>query len=363
MTSAIEQHFSQTYEEARGKFLLASDEAGLPLQCREHPKRGRDGELLAMDIARSGAPEATSLLIISSGCHGVEGFCGSGIQSFMLRDMQWQRFTKQAGVAVLYVHALNPHGFSWWRRTTHENVDLNRNFIDFSAALPPNEGYDEIADWLVPDSWPPAPEVALALDRYVEAHGHAAYQAAASGGQYRHPDGIFYGGNAPTWNNLVVRQLLREHASKASKLAWIDIHTGLGPSGVGEKIFGCRHDDASIARARSWWGKDVTQLDDGSSTSAPLQGLLWHAPHEECPHVEYTALGLEFGTVAIDEMLDALRADQWLENHPDCSSEQRRIIKHQIRDAFYTDTAAWKEQVVEQAMSAATRAVIGMTRD
>ena len=107
----------------------------------------------------------------------------------------------------------------------------------------------------------------------------------------------------------------------------------------------------------------MTQLDDGSSTSAPLQGLLWHAPHEECPHAEYTALGLEFGTVAIDEMIDALRADQWLENHPDSSSEQRRIIKHQIRDAFYTDTAAWKEQVVEQAMSAATQAVIGMTRD
>jgi hypothetical protein len=62
-------------------------------------------------------------------------------------------------------------------------------------------------------------------------------------------------------------------------------------------------------------------------------------------------------------MIDALRADQWLENHPDSSSEQRRIIKHQIRDAFYTDTAAWKEQVVEQAMSAATQAVIGMTRD
>ena len=62
---------------------------------------------------------------------------------------------KAAKVAVLYIHALNPYGFSWWRRTTHENVDLNRNFRDFGAPLPRNEAYDEIADLLVPQAWPP----------------------------------------------------------------------------------------------------------------------------------------------------------------------------------------------------------------
>ena len=31
---------------------------------------------------------------------------------------------KASGAAVLYLHALNPYGFSWWRRTTHEIVVL-----------------------------------------------------------------------------------------------------------------------------------------------------------------------------------------------------------------------------------------------
>jgi hypothetical protein len=59
------------------------------------------------------------------------------------------------GVAVLYVHALNPYGFSHIRRATHENVDLNRNFHDFSKPLPVNEAYRELHPLLLPDQWPP----------------------------------------------------------------------------------------------------------------------------------------------------------------------------------------------------------------
>ena len=63
----------------------------------------------------------------------------------LLRDPAWHQAAEDAGVAVLYVHGLNPYGFSWWRRTTHENVDLNRNFRDFATPPPANEQYDEIA--------------------------------------------------------------------------------------------------------------------------------------------------------------------------------------------------------------------------
>jgi hypothetical protein len=74
------------------------------------------------------------LLIVSSACHGVEGYCGSGVQVFALHDDEWRAKARDAGVAVLYIHALNPYGFSHLRRVTQENVDLNRNFHDFAAA-------------------------------------------------------------------------------------------------------------------------------------------------------------------------------------------------------------------------------------
>ena len=56
---------------------------------------------------------------------------------------------------MLHVHAINPYGFSHTRRATQENVDLNRNFVDFSAQLPENGGYTEIHDLLLPPEWPP----------------------------------------------------------------------------------------------------------------------------------------------------------------------------------------------------------------
>ena len=42
-----------------------------------------------------------------------------------------------AGLRVVLLHAINPWGFSWARRVTEDNVDLNRNFRDFSRPAPP----------------------------------------------------------------------------------------------------------------------------------------------------------------------------------------------------------------------------------
>ena len=116
----------------------------------------------------------------------------------------------------------------------------------------------------------------------------------------------------------------------------------------------------AVARARQWWGPEVTSIYDGSSESALLTGLMWLAAGEECAQAEYTGIALEYGTVPFDQVTDALRADQWLENHPDAPPALRTQIKRQIRDAFYTDHDAWKARVVEQGVQAAHQAVAGL---
>jgi hypothetical protein len=136
---AVNEAFSATYAQARVRFLEAAARAGLAIESHVHPLAGREGETLAMDVARDGPADAASVLIVSSACHGVEGHCGSGVQVFALHDQEWLAKARGAGVAVLYIHALNPYGFSHGRRVTHENVDLNRNFQDFSQPLPVNE--------------------------------------------------------------------------------------------------------------------------------------------------------------------------------------------------------------------------------
>ena len=355
-------HFSQSYAEARDKFLAAAAAAGLDNEPHWHPLLGRDGERMAMDVAREGPANAENLLILSSACHGVEGFAGSGIQVALLHDAGWHQAVRDCGVAVLYIHALNPYGFSWIRRVTQEGVDLNRNFLDFhNKPLPRNAGYDEIAGALLPQRWPPGEANEALLYAYEQQHGRRALQTAISGGQYAHEQGLFFGGRAPTWSNVTLRHVLQDHGGKARRIGWIDFHTGLGPSGHGERIFAYRNDEADLARARAWWGPEVTSIYDGSSSSALLEGLMWNAIVDCCPQAEYTGIALEYGTLPLDDMIAALRADHWLEMHPEAPPEQAAGIKQQMRDAFYVDTPEWKQQLLEQADQAARQALNGLT--
>jgi hypothetical protein len=352
-------HFSQSYAEARGKFLAAADAAGLDVHSHIHPLLGRDGETLAMDVARFGAADARGLLLVSSACHGVEGYCGSGVQGALLADAGFHAQAAAAGVAVLYVHALNPYGFSWIRRVTHENVDLNRNFHDFSRPLPANPAYDDLAHLIVPAHWPPTAEVEAAIATYIAEHGERAWQTAVTSGQHSHSEGLFYGGHDPTWSHQTLRQVLREHGRRCERMAWVDLHTGLGPSGHGERIFAGIDDAAAVARARRWWG-EVTSIYDGSSTSARLTGLMWNSAPQECPQAEHTGIALEYGTLPLPQMFDALRAEQWLENHPETEAVTASAIKRQMRDAFYVDTEGWKQRIVDQGLDAARQAVAGL---
>jgi Protein of unknown function (DUF2817) len=357
-------HFAPSYRTARRLFLDAASAAGLPVQTFAHPLPGAEGEALAMDVARAGGFELPALLVVSSACHGVEGHCGSGIQHAMLSDAGFLADAQAAGVALLFVHALNPHGFSHSRRVTHEGVDLNRNFVDFGAPLPPSPGYDALAHLVLPETWPPAPANEAALQAYAAQHGERALQQAITGGQYRHPLGLFYGGTAPTWSRLTIERVLRQHGASTRRLAWIDLHTGLGPSGHGERIFAARPDEATLARARAWWGADggtVTALHDGSSSASQVSGMLWQAAYSACPQAEFTGMALEYGTVPLAQTLLALRFDHWCAARPAATAEQRAAARQAMREAFYVDEPGWKQRVVAQGLAAARMALAGLS--
>jgi hypothetical protein len=258
------------------------------------------------------------------------------------------------------VHALNPYGFSHLRRVNEDNVDLNRNFHDFTRPSAPNAEYARLHACLVPATWPPDAASEQTLATYAARYGVKALQAAISGGQREFPDGLFYAGTAPAWSNGVLRDVLRRHGADRRRIAWIDIHTGLGPWGHGEKIFLGPPDAATYARAKSLWGADVTSFYDGTSTSAPLTGVNHQAALDECPRAEYTGIALEFGTLPLAQTFLALRADQWLHGHSDADATLRTRIKRQVREAFYGDSDDWKAMAYAQARVACLQALRGL---
>ena len=73
-----------------------------------------------------------------------------------------------------------------------------------------------------------------------------------------------------------------------------------------------------------------------------------------------TCLTLEFGTLPLERVLLAIRADNWLHARGKVRSALGRRIKTQIRDAFYPDEDDWKELVYLRARQIMRRAVAGL---
>lgn len=352
----VEACFSERYAEAREKFMTEAEAAGAEICTYENPNPGPRGEILATDVAVIGNSGASKLLIINSATHGVEGYCGSGIQLGILRSGLYERI--QDGVLLVLCHALNPHGFALDRRVTEDNVDLNRNFINFDFPLD-NPGYAEVHDLLLPEEWqgPGRVSADLALKAYTEEHGMAATQAVVTQGQHSHPDGLFYSGRGPTWSHRVWREVLRGFSDKRSHVALIDLHTGLGPEGYGEPISARQ----CYERARAWYGPDVTCPEIGASASTRLSGVMSGALREELSEVEATSITLEFGTQPFVDVLNALRGDHWLHRMGDPEHPLAAEIRLKMREAFYVQKPEWKQQVWTRGEEIVRNTIHGLT--
>lgn len=354
-------YFSRSYALARERFTAAARPLATRFASYPIAPKGREGEDLATDVALIGAADATRLLIMTSATHGVEGFCGSGCQLALLDDAEMLERARQAGVALLLVHAVNPHGFSWIARTDEGNVDLNRNAQPFDGQpLPANPGYGQIHELLLPAQWPPSDANREQIAAYIGEHGLPAFKQAVTRGQYTHADGLFYGGDRPAASLLNLRRILVEHAAGFARIGWIDVHTGLGPRGHGEKIYAGRRDDAEVARARRWWGTDIAVPYQGTSASVDITGHLAGLAYQACPDSEPTLMALEYGTQPTERVVDALRGRNWLRAHPDAPAALRDQILQATLDAFYCDAPDWHGAVLGQSRVAVLQALLGL---
>ena len=138
MPSVFPDHLN--FADQRARFLGAATAAGARLTHYPHPLKGPFGEDLGTDVAVLGDPAAKRLLVLLSGTHGVEGYYGSQCQAKWLSMLAGCSALPE-DVAVVVIHLINPWGTAWLRRVNEDNIDLNRNQLNFAAALPDNQAY------------------------------------------------------------------------------------------------------------------------------------------------------------------------------------------------------------------------------
>lgn len=335
------------YPSARTLFRAAADRAGAGLTSELHPRRGRADEALFVDVAWLGPRNASAVTMIVSGTHGIEGYAGSMCQSRWLDNFDGAALPSDQ--AVLLVHAINPYGFSWMRRVNEDNVDLNRNFVDFDD-LPANPDYSELADALAPEEWTEKSRarVDASIFDWLERHDSSRLQSAVSRGQYRHADGIFYGGTAPVWSHRQLARIAQSKLGTTSRVAILDLHTGLGPTGEAQLITTRSLGAEASARASQWWGPTVIAMGTADSVSARVSGDWLGAVPSWLESSEVTGIAVEWGTLDSITVLNALRADNWLHRYGDPTGADAAAIRAQMCEAFAPSEPAWSEQIYDR---------------
>lgn len=354
--------FSSSYVEARASFIATTTGANAQIERYANPiTSGIDGEL-TIDTAYIGSKSAQNVLVLVSGTHGVEGYCGSACQVAATSLRMWDQLPRNS--AVLMIHSLNPYGFAYGRRVNEDNVDLNRNCVtEFQAASGINLEYGELSDLLNPTRWtfePPHPGFDQ-IQAYIKGKGIPAFQSAVSAGQYRHAKGLFYGGQAPTWSRQTLDSVVSRELDAADRVIVVDYHTGLGPFGVGELI--CMESDQSEAYSRTCrlYGKDVKSTQpvkkEHEAVAAAVNGSICETFKRKGREVTYVSL--EFGTVPMMEVLEALRGENWLYHYGTHDNSLKERIGAKMLSAFNPSSARWRQSVLHRSAQVLTQAVHG----
>lgn len=341
------------YSSARATLLAAAGEAGAEIATYAHPRRGPAGEALATDTARFGAPvgEAHTVVLLNSGVHGVEGHAGNGLQQLLVAG--GRPSSLPPGVALVLVHAVNPYGFAWSRRVDHANVDVNRNFVDYTD-LPANPRYDEVDQVLNPTDLDPDDQSFLAelLGFWAEVGDEVAFRT-LSGGQYTHPHGVQYGGQEPTWSRRTIERIWDDHLAGASSAITLDAHTGLGPLGR-LTVFQTADEHEPAAELGAQLFPD--HIYRSNRTDSVDHGLLGRGFDEwGGDRIETATFVIEFGTFDPTQGITVFRNDNWLHQHGDPDSGLGRQIRSQTRDFFFVEDESWRRDVADQGLEAIHR--------
>lgn len=362
-TLETQHYFAPDYGAAREKFLAACRLCDLPVESWRHPLNGADGAPLFTDVARIGPRSARHVLVLTSGVHGPELMAGSGCQVGWLLRTGGKALPPDT--AAVLVHAINPWGAAHLRRYTDGNVDLCRNYVDFSQDQGCAQGYEALHPAVVVD--PRDTQAVIAADavlaRFQQEHGTPALYAALMAGQYRYPDGMGYGGAGPDWSRVTMERILQEHAGTAERVSLVDYHTGLGAYSYGCVV--ALQNGAALERVRRVFGEWVlaplstTRVED----KVPVTGHTTPGYERILPQARVMALVLEYGTYSQELMLELLLADHRQTFGAARSGHVNTEARQGLLRFFYPDDARWKRAVFERSQQVVAQAVADLSQD
>jgi hypothetical protein len=315
------------------------------------------------------------LLIIQSGIHGSEAIPGAAVQELVLKEYLARLLDQHFD--VFFIHALNPYGFRYVRRTDEFNVNLNRNFVAGSRDFKkPNPDYERLRTLFEPAG--PVHNVQLSalgiqarfLGRVIgDGFSATPLTIGLDSGQYRHPQGMNYGGQAPALQVYFLKNALGPLMARPyRKILFLDFHTGLGKNGelaIIEGIHPPRKILGEFARLMDRHEQDGIVIHSGNDagffpTSGDVIDFVPGLLSPSDPRV--LALTMEYGTMGTDTISQLRSASRMiLENRAHfypCKQDDTAPcaeIREDFRSLFSPSDQEWRLRVMREADLAFSR--------
>lgn len=330
-----------SYEECRTRFRRAAAEAGAVVTPELVEAHGPHGLELSIDVVGLGSDRPDRALVVMSGVHGVEGFIGSALQTDLVARLDLSSLP--ADMAVLIVHAVNPWGMAWWRRQNESNVDLNRNWRRSDTAPIHNDAYDELHPLACPDSdeLPSVGDLLSAAQAMVAERGLVWVRDGITAGQYRHPDGLHYGGERTEQSSAVLERIIPERLAAASIVFTVDLHTGHGPYGELTALSNQPPGSPQDEFLRSVFDRVEATADNPDASTGTKSGQLANGFADVLPGAKCFATSLEFGTADDLTQLGATYQEQWVHRRGDRSNPEHATAAWAYRCCFTPDDPEW----------------------
>jgi hypothetical protein len=191
-------------------------------------------------------------------------------------------------------------------------------------------------------------------------HGMPTLRQAVAGGQYDFPRGLFYGGDAPSRSHDIMRDNIARWLHGSQSVVHLDLHTGLGPRGVGKLLIDYPLSESQRAWLTEWMGAGafVTMASGRKEYSAQGGFGQWCVSRQLAPN--YLSACAEFGTYGPISVIAGLRAENQAHHWGDPSAASAARAKQRLKKLFCPSAEAWRSEVLSRSFDFVSRALRGL---
>lgn len=360
-----QSYFKSTFKEAKVDFLGRSE-----VLTKKNPDLYTNGKenipalnlnYKEIDYLFFGKKNFENLVVIQAGTHGIEGHTGSGVTNFIIDYLQDKKIQN---TSFLFIHGVNPHGFSINRRTNENNVDLNRNFvIDKKTFEENNPGYDVINDFLNPTTlteinfWEKLKFYFSAIN-LIAKHSKDTLKRAILKGQYSHEKGVYFGGKDYQPEFFALNNVWDKFAPAAKKVLLIDIHTGYGERNKLHYLANASTSEDAESLKKIFYKNKIDFGDDKEFYQVSGDITSFFQKKYATPDRKTYALAFEFGTLnsqktlgSVDSLYRMIKENAGYHYQYKSPEDQKNMDKL-FMDMFYPQDFSWRDQVLAQTKEA-----------